>query len=158
MNQIVFQIMVYLFPLIIIGFGIILKKLSGDEVISGRREIKILRDICFWISLGVVISLFLYLNYVVLLIVLTIHFLAHIMLKFVFNKKFPWGLFTLFLLVPNIENVFPLKIGIISSVIYLFSEISLFEEKKNKKEYFWFLGLYMVSSIVTILSMYLFQL
>jgi hypothetical protein len=157
MNQVIFQILVFLFPIIILTFGIILRKLSADEIITGRKEIKILKNISFWISLAIVFGLFLYLNYVLLSIVLAIHFLAHIILKFTFNKKFPCGLFTLFLLVPNIENVFPVKIGIITSVIYLFSEISLFEEKKDKKEFFWFLGLYLVSSIVTILSMYLFH-
>ena len=157
MNQIIFQILVFLFPIIILTFGIILRKLSGDEIITGRKEIKILKNVSFWISLAVVFGLFFYLNCVFLLIVLATYFLAHMMLRFVFNKKFPWGLFTLFLLVPNIEDVFPVKVGAISSVIYLFSEISLFEEKKDKKEFFWFLGLYLVSSIVTILSMYLFH-
>jgi len=156
MNQIVFQIMVFLFPIIILSFGIILRKLSGDEIVSGRGNIVLLKKLSFWISLASVFGLFLYLNYVVLLIVLGIYFLAHVMLKFIFNRKFPWGLFTLFLLVPNIENAFPAKIGAISSVIYIFSDISLFEEKKNKKELFWFFGLYLASSIVAVLSMYVF--
>lgn len=157
MSQIIFQILVYLFPIILIVFGIILRKLSGEEIISGRKEIKFLRNISFWISLAIVFSLFIYLDNMIMSIVLSIDFLAHIILKLIFNKKFPWGIFTLFLLVPSIENIFLIKIGIISSVIYLFSEISLFEKKKNKNEFFWFLGLYLVSSIVTIISMYLFR-
>lgn len=156
MNRIIFQILICLYPIIMVVFGLILRKLSGDEIITGRKEIKLLRNASFWVSLMVVFSLFFYLNYVFLLKVLATYLLTHMMLRFVFNKKFPWGLFTLFLLVPSIEDIFPVKVGAISSVIYLFSEISLFEKKRNKKEFFWFLGLYLTSSTVTVLSMYLF--